>query len=220
MSTDSKEIVPVCEAFDIETKGGSYDDPIIQIGIAWGTSLKDIQKASFCFDHKDQPFEERCFREFWSKHRHTYDRIVNDAKAHGPQWVAFADFLRKMDDLYPKIKIVSDNPAFDFARIDNELHERGLRVREQQMTFGTTTDLVHEVSYGLRYTKEGQYRVVCDPSERIKGLPKAIQTEIQAKVAEAVKEPHWAPDDATGILVQYFLVKEAIEKMNSAVTAA
>jgi len=216
MSSEAKRVC--CEAFDIETKGGACSDPTIQIGVSWGTSLDDIQKASFCFDHKECPFEARCLREFWSKYRPTYERIVRDAKDPGVQWVAFADFQRGLDDRYSEIEIISDNPAFDIARIDNELNERGLRRRKQMMRHADDADdkreIVREVSYGLRYTKEGKYRSVSDPSEQIKGLPKSIRDEITAKVKAAVKEPHWAPDDATGILVQHFLVREAIDRMN------
>lgn len=201
--------LPLSVAFDIESKGASLDHPVPQIGVAYGTCLADIKTASFCFDYSDYPFEKRCLDEFWVNHQDIYKRIEKEAIYRDEQWKKFGAFIDELEVLSNNVEIVSDNPAFDIARIDYNTDLHGVRNRFYEMSDGSK----QRSSIPLRYTRDGKYRPVKDPSERIKGLPKAVQAEIQAAVKKAVKNPHWAEDDATGILTMHFLVRDAIAKV-------
>ena len=190
-------------AFDIESAGCEFENPILQIGVAYGTDAKHLETKSWCFDHPDGPFEERCAREFWSKFPDILERIRKEAKASGrtvdEQWADFAGFMSHMYQLcQDKLVIVSDNPAFDVSMIDQQLRLRKLK------------------SSGIRYSplpNPGTYLPVHDPTERIKGLGSAKEAAIRAEVEKQVKHTHWAEDDAQGILLLEFAVAESIRNL-------
>ncbi len=186
-------------SFDIESAGANFENPILQVGVAWGSDSDNIQTRSWCFDHPDGPFEKRCVDEFWVHHKDILERIQKEAKASGrtvdEQWKNFATF---MDDLYKthKLVLVSDNPAYDISMIDYELRSRKLK------------------SSGLRfspYPKPNTYLPVHDPTERIKGLDNDKANVIREAVNKIAKHTHWAADDALNILLLEFAVQYTID---------
>lgn len=194
---ESKKAPRLHLAVDVEKKGATFHHPVIQVGVAWGTSLNDIQKRSFCFDYKDQPFEKRCWDEFWSKYENVYSRICAEAAPPVAQWKKFSDFLQELEEKSEKLDIVSDNPAYDVEAIDYNLHTYLGRA-------------------GIRYSSTMGYRRVHDASEMIKGLPSHYGDLIVKKAQSSARATHWAADDAEYILTHFFLVKGVIECMREA----
>ena len=192
-------------AFDIEAKGCAFENPVIQIGAAWGTNLKDIQSRSWCFDYRDRPMEKRCWDDFWSQNQATYERIVREGKAAGDpaaQWKSFARFLQDMYKYHSEtseLELVSDNPAFDLTRIDQHLKEEKVK------------------DAGVRYGPGNAYLSVVDPTEQIKGLGVVGAHRVRRAALELKPHTHWAPDDAENILVMRFLVRDAIRRRDEQV---
>lgn len=181
-------------AVDVEKKGASFDHPVIQLGVAYGTNIADISTLSFCFDYKDKPFEKRCYDEFWIKQRDILKKIEKHAKPPQEEWMRFNKWLTSIESKANAIKFISDNPAYDIEAIDYHLHEVLGRLP-------------------MRYDSIGKYRSISDASEQIKGLPIMYQKQIKDKRDSMSNHSHWAEDDAKSILVQYFLVKGTIEIM-------
>lgn len=184
-------------AVDVEKKGASLDNPVIQLGVAYGPNINNIKTASFCFDYKDKPFEKRCYNEFWTKHLDVLKRIEQNAKPPREEWARFAKWLTALEDQAKSIEIISDNPGYDVEAIDYHLYEE----------LGKSP---------MRYDSQGQYRSISDPSEQIEGLPSIYRTQIKAKTKSMSNHSHWAEDDAFAILVQYFLVHDTIQIMRKA----
>lgn len=194
-------IVPLYVAFDVEKKGAKFEHPIIQIGVAYTNSLDVAPRtASFCFDYPGAPFEKRCYDEFWVKNLDILKRIQKEAKPAKAEWERFVDFLNALEKEHSKIKILSDNPAYDIEAIDWHLDKECGRA-------------------GIRYTSTGKYRPVIDSSEMVKGLSKSVRDAIQAKVDKAIQHTHWAPDDAQGILLHYLLTQSVINIQDQAEAA-
>ena len=197
MSQESKKSdQTLCVAFDVEAKGDRITDPVIEIGLAWGTSPKDIQKMSLCLDYKSVAFQERCFNEFWSKQTENLKRIEAAAKDPKEQLALLVKTMEGFEQKFAKIKLVSDNPAYDIAKIDYALFS------------------VLQRFLGIRYDSKGNYRSISDPSEQIKGLASRKRELIEKEVALEAPHTHQAADDAHGILLTYFYVQRAIKNMD------
>jgi hypothetical protein len=188
---------PFFVAFDVEKKGARFEHPVIQVGVAYGSCLNDIQTASFCFDYKDVPFEKRCWDEFWSNWKDVLARIEKAAEAPNVQWPKFGKFLDALEAEHDEIEIVSDNPAYDIEAIDHHLDK----------------DLGRA---GVRYTSTMGYRYVNDCGDMGKGLPRAIREAIKAKTNSMARHTHWAEDDAMCILVKFLLTRHVISILRDA----
>ena len=181
-------------AVDIEKKGAGFEHDVLQLGIAYGTHIGDIKTIGFCFEEKG-PFEKRCEQEFWSKNKELLERIRKEPKV---TWGEFRVWLLGLELRKLKVEFVSDNPAYDIAAVDYCLFTQAAS------------------RLPMRYTTDGQYRNISDPSEQMKGLSRAVQQLIITEAGKLAPHTHWAPDDAKHILVSFFLVKEAIEDRNAA----
>ena len=188
--------LPVIVALDVEKKGPLFQNPVINVGVAWGTSIDTIQTMSFCFDYKDAPFDKQCYDEFWSKHLDILKRIEEAAKEPKAEWTRFNTLLMELDD--PSIEFESDNPAYDIEAIDFHLY----------------TVLGRRLP--LRYTSKGVYRSISDSSERIKALPTNWQEFISKLTSESAVHSHWAADDAKAMLVRRFRVDQVVALRNEA----
>lgn len=179
-------------AVDVEKKGDGPAFPVIQIGVAWGTNLKDIKTRSFCFDYhsgdRKVEFQKRCFDEFWTEHLDILARIEKEAIEPTAQWRAFIEFWDKFDE---NVVIVSDNPAYDIEAIDFHVWEEAKR-------------------FPIRWTADGKYRKVCDPGQQMKGLLKGTQNAIRRRADKVAPHDHWAENDAKNILAQYFITRNMI----------
>jgi len=129
-----KEVVKTIASFDLESTGmNPFINPVIQVGVSIMQLLKIkgngpnayvvdvIDKLNVCIkmDNTDV-WEERCLKQFWNK-------IDPDGKFRGEikkQAIekkeaakVVYDFFYKYKVLYPDLKWVSDNPAFDLSLI-------------------------------------------------------------------------------------------------------
>jgi hypothetical protein len=202
MEADSKQ--PLCVAIDTEGAGDTLAHNVIQIGLAIGTNLQDMKKWYVCIK-PDCEFGDRCLKEFWEandENKATLKRILAVAVEPTVAWDMFNKKLDALEKASDDLRWVSDNPSYDIGRIDYNLFTRSPPMHTKRP--------FRELP--IRYTRAGKYRTVSDPSEQIKGLPKAIQAEIRSRLAKEFPHTHWAPDDAAQILAMYFMVKEAREK--------
>lgn len=183
-------------AVDVEKKGARFAHPVIQVGVAYGTSLDDIKTATFCFDYADVPFEKRCWDEFWTNHEDIYEKICAAAQPPKEEWKRFAQFLNDLEPAcHDKIEIVSDNPAYDVEAID--YHLNAIRI-------------------GIRYSSKDKYRSVHDSTEMVKGLPGHYKKKIQEKTDRLAQHTHWAEDDARAILIHFLLTRAVIDRLREA----
>lgn len=184
-----KQLETLFVAVDVEKKGPGFDFPVIQLGVAFGTNIQNIQKMSVCFDHKDVPFQEKCFNEFWKTRQELYNKILAEAKPPTEQWKTFVEWFDGLEKKYPKIELASDNPAYVLEAIDFHVWKECKRLP-------------------LRYSSTGEYRSVSDPTEQLAGMPPRIADVIKKTVDETNPATHWAADDAANILSTFFCVRQ------------
>jgi hypothetical protein len=176
-------------AFDIESAGSDLDRPVLAVGVCHGTNLIDYGKRRWCIEFQRAQIEKRCMDEFWSKHEDILQTIEKEARNPYIVWKQIARFIDDLETLYPRethdIIFVSDNPAFDIALIDRNLKSMVDRLP-------------------LRYTKDGMYRTISDPSEQRRWFPK--RKELDEFVKENSIHDHLPDNDAEQIyLMQVFM---------------
>lgn len=132
----SDEHIEVAFVFDVETRGDdAIQHGIVSIGVCVGRldRVEILHKERFDMkplsyrtldspELKEQTFDERCVREFWSKHPDILSQIQADAKDPLVQIRAFRALL----DRYPEAIIVSDNVGFDCRLVNHYLSVAGL----------------------------------------------------------------------------------------------
>jgi hypothetical protein len=166
---------------DIEGSGASFDNPTIAIGVCVGYQDKKevIAKRTFCFEATQEEFEERCYNEFWVgfKLLDLLERIRANAKPLKEGMTEFLEFITDLEVQFPKrnLTIITDNPSYDLTHIDVMLHRLFKRPP-------------------LRYTSQGEYRWVEDPSDVVGDLGK--KEEFKESVKFEVEHDHWPENDA------------------------
>lgn len=185
---------PLYVAFDIEKAGANFDNEVLQVGVAFSFGLGEhVQTQSFCFAYDTIHWEQRCVEQFWDKQPPELKaRIMAEAKEAKGQWQELCNLIDAFDSMSKNVKPISDNPSYDITYIDYGLWQYCKR-------------------RGLHYSRKGDYRSITDPSERIKGLPKAIREKIEAKVDSLAVHDHWAANDAKHILLTHLYVDAIIQ---------
>lgn len=127
-----KNVIKTIASMDLESVGmNPFKNPVIQIGVAIMqltevngniSNYKDItviDKLNVCIKmDKDDEWEERCLNQFWNKidkdgkFRAEIKKCAVEKKDAAKQ---VYEFFLKYKKLYPDLKWVSDNPAFDLA---------------------------------------------------------------------------------------------------------
>lgn len=169
-------------AIDIEKSGDRFIDKILMIGCCLG-DLNGIviETKAFCGVVPSlSEFDKKCYDEFWIKHLDVLERIKTNSQPN--MIVNFMDYYYDLEKRFPdsKIKLVSDNPAYDLSNIDVQL-------------------MNHGYVYPIRYSKNGGYRGVSDPSEMLNALSLSIQSTINKTVDDQITHDHWAENDAKSI---------------------
>jgi len=158
------------------------------------------------FANRHAPYEwlgtSRCIKEFWES-----DRIgppkelleLLEEEAVSPE-LAMERFM-SVEDRWHIRSVGTDNPAYDIVRINAALK-----------------DYVPGRQFDFRYSKSGDYLCVIDPSEQMKGLPKAIRDEIYKRTKGAGGGmTHRPDDDAYDIFRMAVLVRRACAYFEEAV---
>lgn len=140
-------------AIDVEKVDDGQGAAIVAFGACLGDAHgKVLQTASW---YPAMPsyakFGERCKAEFWDKHVGLYESFAARARPAAEVYAEFRCWLDALELQYPKIVILSDNPAYDLGAIDNRLEKYCDRLP-------------------VRYTSTGVYRWVSDWSERSDAL--------------------------------------------------
>lgn len=142
-------------AVDIESLGSTYDHPVVAVGFVVGDKLgNELESRLFVLPFDESKIEPRCKEEFWDKQPGLLDSFrKSEFKTEKDAWQAISDWLDAKETEYFGIELLSDNPAFDIALIDYNLH-------------------LHLNRRPMRYTKAGKYRSISDPSERLHMCPR------------------------------------------------
>lgn len=197
-------------AVDIETTGAELDRPILCFAAVIGTREEGVlKKKTWCFDspaldcNLETPKEEICkhyewraWQEFWKDKLDLLKRIKSQSSSDEINWASFLAFLDGLEEQYPNadVILVSDNPAYDIAALNNELHKR----------FGRMP---------MNRTKNGGYRCTHDPYERLVGS--SYLTETYKVLDKLTIHDHWSENDATQILAMEFISLDLIDALSA-----
>lgn len=125
--------------FDIETSGSNIiNNAILSIGYCLGDQNGNIlKKDRFSFEmDSEHCFEERCYKDFWSKNMDILKTLQDEAKPIKEQLLNFITLVDKFDDEYD-LRIISDFKDFDLAFVNYYL-VKYLNRRPLNYKFGST----------------------------------------------------------------------------------
>ena len=126
---------------DIETGGCQPSKhPLIAIGTCLRHPDGKKEKKIWVFQFDEKDFEERCVVEFWSKNRDKLEKLGSFPKSGISDFAAYIDSI---DEQYPDLILMSDNPQYDIGFINYHYD-------------------VYLDRKPLSYKKTGQYRVIVD----------------------------------------------------------
>jgi len=211
---------------DIERWGKQFYHGVGAIGACFGDAGGNIiEQKAFCskVPPKDD-FEKRTWDEFWSKHPDVLARI--DAAAVPNALGAFKEWVLDIEKKHGpfgrkhrgnvKLKLISDNPAYDIGNINLEL----FKTEVADLLLAIEVDEKLDLDFLHRQMKTlGQgcalaelfddYVATDDPSEQIRHMT-PLQKQL---VAEHVTAPHdhWPVNDATQIYQQRVGVKRVAD---------
>lgn len=162
--------------------------PLIAIGTCLVTS-NTVEKRRFTFEFDVNDFEERCYREFWSKHLDTLEVLKHDTKTTIKD---FAEYVDQLDREFPSLIILTDNAAYDIGFI-NYYYAKSLGRKP------------------LQYKADGQYRVITDTDSFLYALAPDVKDNwvTSSTVAEKYglkltkSQSHFPEDDATYIALVF-----------------
>lgn len=189
----------ICLAIDIEKCGDSpMNHPVLAIGTCVGTDDGEVlEKKTWClWPFPGQVMEPRCLKEFWDPRPELLKKIASCAVPPLPALIEFNTWLNGLAERHGagKVRILSDNPAFDIGTLDFVLCTRGIR------------------DMPLRYLGDDTYRSITDPSEMIGG--QGSQKLVDGWIGARVQHDHWPENDAEYIYWQYIgalKVRDALE---------
>ncbi len=121
-------------AFDIERSGSGKDNHTIGIGMSVvDSNLKELDRLFLPgYVEKDVVFEERCVKQFWSKHPSKlevlrYNGPLNFKERQREMIVSFQNFRRKWErkakETRTSLQLVSDNNVYDGGFINEMIFE-------------------------------------------------------------------------------------------------
>lgn len=158
------------------------------------------------FVNRHQPYPwigtPRCIKEFWESDKIGPPKelleLINE-EAVTPE-LAMKRFM-SVEERWRIAKICTDNPAYDIVRLNAALK-----------------DYVPKRQFDFRYSKDGDYLSVVDPSSEMKGLPKAVRDEIWKRTkGKDGGMTHRPDDDAYDIFRMAFLVRRACKYFEEAI---
>jgi hypothetical protein len=101
-------------ALEIQKAGDQLDDPIVMLGLSWGSELKDMHHVSFGFDHN--PLTERQKKYLGEPLTH----FLMEAKKKEPktQWQIVWESLERLVGEYEQVVLCSQDPATTVTDLD------------------------------------------------------------------------------------------------------
>jgi len=184
-------------AIDIEKLGDYQDAHIVAIGFCFGDVAGNVieRKAWYISMGEHDKIEERCKREFWDKNQGLLEHFLSKGRPASIVYGEIAEWLKELEEKYPKIVILSDNPAYDLGGFDHLMQKYTGRLP-------------------LRYTTAHGYRWVADYSERAYalGIEKEITEAAKKRMGMTEEDKHHPEKDAEFIFHCTYLVEEAIKK--------
>lgn len=137
MKASNNELQKVLIASDVESRGPSaIDHGILSVGVCVGLAdeLRVLEKVRFDFKpmQRDeygwvQTYEEKCQKEFWSKHEDKKNIMEQSAKPWREEIKKFRTFIDKYDDgIKWEAILISDTTAFGPHFINTYLEKASL----------------------------------------------------------------------------------------------
>lgn len=125
-------------AVDIEAAGVQLSWPTLSVGFCLCTYTPDtntftiIEKKRFDIIVNRAEFEPQTLVEFWDKHPAVLTELQKNALPYKQAAQQITDYVTQILHQHPSITIVSDNPAFDIARLNAILDSCGSPVVSQR----------------------------------------------------------------------------------------
>lgn len=187
-------------AIDIETGGcRALQHPLVAIGICLclphPTGIIKTKKR-FTFEFDTDKFEDRCWCEFWTNHQDKLEIYKSTKEKSTIQ--DFADYIDTLDNMYPNLMLISDNPSFDIYFL-NTLYDRDLNRKP------------------LLYRADGTYRLICDQNTYLYAMMKESKSlwisdadvikKYQLEDTIQSKHDHYPENDAERIADLFIAVR-------------
>lgn len=188
-------------AIDIETGGQLIGSaPIVAIGWAvGGLDGRLLIKGRVCLRSNSYKFERRCLEEYW------YANSIQQAQLETFRAEAigikeglgqFLKTVKEAESLFPKLYLVSDNPAFDFGFLNYYLaHYLQHMPLSYRVTDGTYRGQLGDEWYVVRKLTANRFAV----------LPNIVE-RVTKQVAETVSHDHFPENDAHHIYLTTVLL--------------
>jgi hypothetical protein len=179
-------------SIDIETTGSRHSKhKVCAIGMCVGDLDGVVLRKKQWNIVVDWPgdVEPKCWDEFWSKRPHIIDMLKLDAR---PVADVIAEFCAELNTDHDEADTIflSDNPSFDFGRLDVLVDEFGDRDP-------------------IRYTTRGEYRDILNPADMLEMFADNDgRKEILNKHLKDVKHDHMPANDAEFIYRRYMAALE------------
>jgi 3'-5' exoribonuclease-like protein len=138
----------------VETSGSSFSQNGL---LSIGASLQDQDSnelESFQVNvalPQDRNYEQRTLEEFWLKNPTAYEFVQQNPLLPKEAMDAFCEFLQRVEEAYPQLMVVSDNPSFDIAWLNLYLNLYTMRLP-------------------LNYSAQNEYRFIWDVHSMLKTL--------------------------------------------------
>ena len=173
-------------SIDIERVGADFHYGVLAVGAVFGTTDGTVlAQADFCSTvPPPEQFEPDCWQRFWSQHPAILERI--NANATEDHIGKFHTWLLDLEKRYgpfgrkhaeaggAKLKLVSDNPGYEWGMLSHEFFKLGKR-----KWIGEMFD---------------DYVPTEDPTQQMRGLTPAQKAVVRA--AEETPHDHWPVNDA------------------------
>lgn len=144
-------------AVDIEASGSSKSrNGIVSIGASLQNS-NSTELASFQINlalADDKAYDEKCLTEFWHKYPAMYNFVQENAIAPAQAINKFTNFINQIEQTYNQhgqLQVVSDNPRFDIAWLNDYIDQ-------------------YTACYTLDYNMFGEFRFIWDVNSMMKVL--------------------------------------------------
>jgi hypothetical protein len=186
-------------AIDIEKVDDYQGSSIVAFGACLGDNNGNVivSKAWYPAMPRYSKFGTRCKTEFWDKQPGLYESFVERSLPAAVAYQSFVNWLDGLEETYPNITILSDNPTYDLGSLDNKIEKYCDRLP-------------------VRYTSDGKYRWISDWSEQASALGcyGRVKEIVGLQMGERAKLTHNPEIDAESIY-RCSLVTERLTRLMS-----
>lgn len=140
--------------------------------------------------------EERCMEEFWNKNQAVFVKYILEAKDEDSQIRDYANTIDSLGQIFgvpeKEIKLVADNPEFDWGRLNEPIMRVCNRVPP-------------------RYTSKGDYRPITDYSDAVWTL--GVGKIVDEGATKVQPHDHFPSNDAEHNYVSHLIHQELLKRI-------